>query len=72
MKRHTITQAELEGWLRIPQWLPFASSFRSSSNKSLEVDAAAPERVFRVLDHGETKFIGTDMATAIAAYNAAP
>jgi hypothetical protein len=71
-KRHTVTQAELDEWLRTPQWQRFASSFSAISNKGLEIDAAAPERVFRVLDHGETKFIGADMAAAIAAYNDAP
>jgi hypothetical protein len=69
--RHTITPDELDEWLRRPQWQTFASSFSSTSNKALEVDAAADGRVFRVMDHGETKFVGTDKAAAIAAYNAA-
>ena len=72
MKRHTITLADLDEWLRTPQWRRFASSFSSGSNKGLEVDASPTGRIFRVFDHGETKFLGTDMAAAIAAYNDAP
>jgi hypothetical protein len=71
-KRHTITQSDLDEWLRRPQWQPFASSFSRGSNKSLELDAAADGVIFRVLDHGETKFLGTDKIAAIEAYNAAP
>ena len=72
MKRHTITPDELDEWLRSPQWKNFSSSFSSTSEKRLEVDAAADVRVFRVTDHGETKFLGADKAAAIAAYNEAP
>jgi len=69
--RHTITTEELDEWLRRPQWQTFASSFSRESNKALEVDAASAGPVFRVLDHGETAFLGADKAAAIAAYNAA-
>lgn len=69
--RHTITLDELDEWLRRPQWQTFASSFSRDSNKGLEIDAASEGPVFRVFDHGETKFLGTDKAAAVAAYNAA-
>jgi len=70
--RHTITASELDEWLRRPQWQAFARSCSNVSNKALEVDAAASDGpVFRVVDHGETKFLGTDKAAAIDAYNAA-
>lgn len=71
-KRHTITPMELDEWLRRPQWQAFARSCSSVSHKALEVDAAVSNGpVFRVTDHSETTFIGTDKAAAIAAYNAA-
>ena len=44
MKRHTITLADLDEWLRTPQWRRFASSFSSGSNKGLEVDASPTGR----------------------------
>jgi hypothetical protein len=70
--RHTITTDELDEWLHRPQWQAFARSFSSSSRKTLEIDAAATDGpVFRVTDHGEATFLGTDKAAAIAAYNAA-
>jgi hypothetical protein len=69
--RHTITAKELDEWLSMPQWETFARSFSDRSHKALELDATAPDIVFRVTDHGETTFIGTDKAAAIAAYNAA-
>lgn len=72
-RRHTITQSELDEWLKRPQWQAFARSFSNVSHKALEVDGAAPSGpVFRVTDHGETKFLGADKAAAIDAYNAAP
>jgi hypothetical protein len=71
MKRHTITSDELDKWMVMPQWVTFARSSSSVSHKVFEIDATAPDIVFRVTDHGETKFIGTDKAAAIAAYNAA-
>ena len=70
--RHTITQAELDEWLRKPQWEAFARSFSGTSHKTLEIDTTSECRVFRVKDHGETTFIGADSAAAIAAYNEAP
>lgn len=71
-KRHTITPNELDEWLRRPQWQVFARSCSSESRKSLEVDAASPSGpVFRVVDHGETLFIGMDRVAAIDTYNAA-
>lgn len=71
--RHTISQDELDEWLRRPQWQAFARSFSETSDKALELDAAVSRGpVFRVTDHGETKFLGTDKAAAIAAYNEAP
>jgi hypothetical protein len=73
-ERHTITHSELDEWLRRPQWQIFARSGSAVSNKALEVDGAVLNGppVFRVTDHGETKFIGADRAAAIAAYNEAP
>jgi len=71
MKRHTITEHELNEWLSRPQWQVFASSGGSDSNKCLEIDAAEGGRVFRVTDHGETVFLGADKVAAIAAYNEA-
>jgi hypothetical protein len=72
MKRHTITPDELDEWLRRPQWQTFARSGSAVSNKKLEIDAATNGPVvFRVTDHGETRFLGTDAAAAITAYNAA-
>lgn len=72
-ERHTIKADDLEKWLRCPQWQVFASSFCAASNKKLEVDAAADGPVvFRVTDHDETKFLGTDRIAAIDAYNEAP
>lgn len=71
--RHTITQEELDEWLRRPQWQAFARSFSAVSHKTLEIDSTVSDgRVFRVTDHGETVFLGGDKATAIAAYNEAP
>lgn len=71
--RHTITQNELDEWLRRPQWHMFASSGSSTSRKRLEIDVAASgDLVFRVVDHDEVTFIGADRAAAVAAYNAAP
>lgn len=71
--RHTITQNELDEWLRRPQWHTFARSFSDFSHKALEIDGAASEGpVFRVTDHGETRFVGADRVAAIAAYNDAP
>jgi hypothetical protein len=70
--RHTITVEELDEWMRRPQWQAYARSGSSVSNKALEFDAAASGGpVFRVTDHGETTFLGTDRAAAVAAYNAA-
>lgn len=71
--RHTITSDELDEWLRRPQWQAFARSFSAVSHKALEIDGAVGSSglVFRVTDHGETKFLGTDKAAAIAAYNEA-
>lgn len=72
-ERHMITLDELDEWLRRPQWQAFARSFSDFSHKALELDAAVSGGpVFRVTDHGETKFLGTDKAAAIAAYNEAP
>lgn len=67
--RHTITQNELDEWMRRPQWQTFARSFSNVSRKSLEIDGSTGPAVFRVTDHEEIKFIGTDMTAAIAAYN---
>lgn len=72
MARHKITERQLDEWLSRPQWQIFASSSGEFSHKSLEVDGTAPDIVFRVIDHGESKFLGTDKAAAIAAYNEAP
>lgn len=72
MARHVVTPDELDEWLRRPQWQLFASSASRASLKTLEVDAAVSgDPVFRVRDQGETTFLGTDKAAAIAAYNAA-
>lgn len=68
-RQHTITEAEMDEWLRTPQWRLFAGSFTQYSNKRLEIDCSGDGRVFRVTDHGETVFIGADRAAAIAAYN---
>lgn len=70
--KHVVTQSEIEDWLRRPQWQTCASSVSRASHKYLEIDAAAPERVFRVVDHDKTMFIGADIAAAVAAYNEAP
>lgn len=70
--RHTITAAELDEWLHRPQWHAFARSFSNVSHKMLEIDGAASGPVFRVTDHGETRFLGADKAAAVAAYNEAP
>lgn len=73
MDQHTVTELELNEWLRRPQWQLFASSCGPQSNKRLEIDAAENgQRVFRVKDHGETIFLGADMRAAIATYNNAP
>lgn len=70
--RHTITEKDLDDWMRRPQWQAFARSCSDVSHKALEFDVAASGGpVFRVTDHGETTFLGTDKAAAIAAYNAA-
>jgi hypothetical protein len=68
---HTITEQELDEWLREPQWHQFAASFGQDSNKRFEVDAAGGTRVYRVTDHGETIFLGTDSTEAIRVYNGA-
>lgn len=72
MTRHTITEEDLNEWLKTPQWQTFASSFSKGSNKVLDLDAAADGVVFRVTDHGNTLFIGTDKSLAIKFYNEAP
>ena len=69
--RHMITAAELDEWMVMPQWVTFARSSSSVSHKVFEIDATAPDIVFRVTDHGDVKFIGTDKAAALAAYNTA-
>lgn len=53
--RHTVTEAELDEWLRRPRWQAFARSFSNTSLKALEIDAAADGPVFRVTDHGGHK-----------------
>lgn len=72
--RHTITESDLDEWLKRPHWqaFAFAKSSSSASYKVLEVDAASDDAVFRVTDHGTILFIGTDKAAAIEFYNAAP
>lgn len=70
--RHTVTQDELDEWLRTPQWKQFAASFSNVSHKALEIDAGSGGPIFRVVDHGKTTFLGADKAAAIAAYNDAP
>jgi len=72
MARHTITVDELDNWLRTPQWQPVACSFGKDSGKRLEIDAGSDGLVFRVTDHGETRFLGTNRSAAVAAYNEAP
>lgn len=69
MKPHTVTERELNGWLCRPQWQVFASSVGHDSHKRLEVDSGGDANVFRVTDHDETIFLGTDKAAAITAYN---
>lgn len=72
MARHEVTEKELNEWLCREQWQPFASSASATSNKRLDVDSSDSVRAFRVIDRGETIFLGTDKAAAIAAYNSAP
>lgn len=73
MNRHKIALQELDEWIRRPQWQAFASSANALSRKKLEVDGAAiGGPIFRVIDRGETIFLGADMAAAVAAYNEAP
>ncbi len=69
--RHTITADDLDEWLRTPRWQRFASSFGNGSAKFFEVDEAGGVHAFRVVDHGETVFLGADLAKAITAYNSA-
>lgn len=69
MARHTVTVEELETCLNAEAWHSIASSYGNGSAKSMEVDNGG---VLRVRDHGETKFLGTDKAKAVAAYNDAP
>ena len=72
MARHTITEKDLDEWLRTPQWQAVASSLDRHSNKSLEVDVSPDGPVFRVVSHNETLFIGMDKITAVDIYNKAP
>lgn len=72
MERHEITEHELDAWLSRSQWQLFASCGGPGSHKRLEIDAGNDGRVFRVIDRGETVFLGADKTAAIAAYNAAP
>lgn len=69
MKRHTITEQELNEWLAQEAWRRFASSAGDDSHKTFEVNAAG---MFRVMDHGKEVYVGFDKAAAIEAYNAAP
>lgn len=68
MSTHTITVAELDEWLRRPQWQIFASCGSVHSHKRIETDRG---EVFRVQVNGETIFLGADKAAAVAAYNEA-
>lgn len=70
--RHTITERELNEWLCRPQWHTFASSASGDGVKRLDIDVGTEEGpVLRVTDRGETVFLGTDKAAAVAAYNSA-
>lgn len=69
---HTITESELDEWLRKPQWHIYASSgVRAGGAKRLEIDIGANGRAFRVTCRGDTIFLGADQAAAVAAYNTA-
>ena len=74
MRRHTVTEKDLDAWLRVPRWQEFAGSFGDYSNKSFEINATneGGGLVFRVVDHGKTVFLGDDRKAAVAAYNNAP
>ena len=71
MSGHVISNADVDEWLRQPQWITIALSSGGGSNKSLEVDAVGRPKVFRVISHGETIFLGADQEAAVRRYNEA-
>lgn len=66
MKRHELTEMELDDWTRTA-WFQFAASVGEDSNKRLEVSLGG---LYRVTDHGAVKYIGGVKLTAISEYNA--
>lgn len=68
---HTISEKDLNEWLCRPQWQTYASSGEQGFHKRLEIDSADGGHVFRTTRNGETIFLGSDKAAAIAAYNEA-
>lgn len=71
---HTITREDVTEWLS-DNWVNFAASYGrakngNSTHKSFEVNANT--KTFRVVDHGDVTYLGTDIDEAVAAYNEAP
>lgn len=67
MARHIVTADQLNKWLS-KHWAEFAASCGMESNKRLEVSL---DGRYRVLDHSEEIYRGSNKLTAIAKYNAA-
>ena len=67
MKRHEVTEAEMDKWLAAQQerWHEFARSYGNGSEKELYIKGD----LYRVVDHGATINIGAVKATAIREYN---
>jgi hypothetical protein len=70
MKRHTITEAEVNEWCA-GNWVQFAasSSANNVSNKRFEMNM---EGLYRVKDHDRILYLGGALASAINEYNSAP
>ena len=70
MTRHTITVSVLDGFLdqQKTRWISVASSWAPGSNKFLD---ASYDGNYRVRDHGNLIYVGTDKIAAVNEYNAA-
>lgn len=66
--RHTVTVKELTDWIKTEAWHNAASSHGNGSHKIISMSNSGE---FRVTDHDNITYSGTDMSAAVDAYNAA-
>jgi hypothetical protein len=67
MKRHEITEQEVDDWAS-KHWVQFAASFGEETKKRFEISMYG---MYRVFDHGAPVYVGPNKLTAIEAYNKA-